>query len=488
MKASATQGKTRRATNLATGKGKGPTPGLIVAAVLHAGVLAWALGNSNTSPPAIRLPFGPAIAATATLALLVIFLIAAFGRRSGLSFVVVPAMIVAGVATHAVSAARLTSPDEPHLLAGVLAFGALGVAVNLSFGAAAIAARIAPAWGRLELGQSAAFRLGALGLVAVVAVAAISEQLAPLAALAASVGVIVLGTALRAVEDDTKRGPAMAELVSGIALSLGAVWTASIVAGASQAATTPAEWTLAQTAMRFAWIMAIPLVLAALVGLGPRVTLTGAGVKRGRSTVLATAIGAITCMGLSHVVLRESAEALAVDPSTRSGSASGGKPSAKTSAEAKRQNEAQSGPAASASSVATRPMASTEGDEVMVAPSESPAERELLHHESERTMLDISIKIDGPMLPRDARQGVEKSFKRLVECYEASKDHGQPSELRLGLLVDNVGSVKQAEPIDAKQTDKKYVTCVQLALYRSGFSGPAKLTWLELQVRFLPRD
>src|SRR6187200_1429125 len=90
-----------RANQQADG-GVGPSSSLIVAAVAHAGVFAWKLSDTGELP-ALRLPFGNLIAIACVGALLVIFLLAAFGRRGSLSFVVVPAMIVAGVAAHAAS-------------------------------------------------------------------------------------------------------------------------------------------------------------------------------------------------------------------------------------------------------------------------------------------------------------------------------------------------------------------------------------------------
>src|SRR5690606_15423917 len=250
------------------------------------------------------------LAGIATAALLTIFLIAAFARRGALSFVVVPAMLVAGTFAHAASAVSAESGVAPETLAGLLGFGALTVAITLSFGAAAIAARMSPRWRRIRFDQSPAFRLGALGLVVVIGVAAISEHVAPLAALLAVVGVVSLGASLNAVERDAPHGLAMAELVSAMWLSLGAIWAASIVAGAQRVSSPSADWEAARIAMRFAWLTAMPLVLSVLVALLPRVTAAGAGVKRGRSTVLASAIGVVTSIGLSEVVMRQSSNRL----------------------------------------------------------------------------------------------------------------------------------------------------------------------------------
>src|SRR5690606_31494442 len=202
--------------NRAAEKGSGPTTGLMLAGLLHAGVLAWTLNYSGDLLSPARLPYGGLLAGIATAALLTIFLIAAFARRGALSFVVVPAMLVAGTFAHAASAVSAESGVAPETLAGLLGFGALTVAITLSFGAAAIAARISPRWRRIRFDQSPAFRLGALGLVVVIGVAAISEHVAPLAALLAVVGVVSLGASLNAVERDAPHGLAMAELVSAM--------------------------------------------------------------------------------------------------------------------------------------------------------------------------------------------------------------------------------------------------------------------------------
>src|SRR5690606_19624952 len=136
----------------------------------------------------------------------------------------------------------LGASSDPRVVAGVLGFGLLGLAVNLSFGAAAIACRVAPNWREVSPAQPTAVRIGAFALVIVVAVNAGSERLAPLAALCAAVGLLVLGGLLNAVRRDEPLGSAMAELVSAVTLSLGALWTASIVAGASSIVAAPGNW------------------------------------------------------------------------------------------------------------------------------------------------------------------------------------------------------------------------------------------------------
>ena len=473
--------------NRAAEKGSGPTTGLMLAALLHAGLLAWTLTQSSDLLPPVRLPYGGMLAAVATGALSCIFLIAAFARRGALSFVVVPAMLVAGAFAHAVSAASSEGTLAPDVATGLLGFGALTVAITLSFGAAAIAARISPPWRQIRFDQSPAFRLGALGLVVVIGVAAISEQMAPLAALCATVGVVVLGASLNAVDRDAPHGIAMAELVSATWLSLGAIWAASIVAGARSASSEPVDWDAARIAMRFAWLAAMPLVLAVLVALLPRVTIAGAGVKRGRSTVLASGIGVITCIGLSEVVLTQSSKVLSARPelkltSARHDAGSGEPEPAKTQepepAEAAESAEPVSAPSAPASSATDSPL---------VAPAAEAGDTLVLVEENEETKLSLHIKIDGPMLPKDAREGAAKSLKRLIQCYEDSDHRGEPRELRLGVLIDTIGSVKQAEPIEPKDANRRFVTCSQLAFYRSGFSSPPRHTWLELTMTFTPK-
>jgi hypothetical protein len=277
----------------------------------------------------------------------------------------------------------------------------------------------------------------------------------------------------------------MAELISAMVLSLGAVWTASIAAGASRAASAPDDWEAAQNAMQFAWLSAMPLILAVLVALSPRVTATGAGVKRGRSTVLATLVGAVTCVGLIEVVMTHTSSILSARASAAPAGTS--EPGAKSAVAVRPVQK----PVAKQKPAKTRPQPGSASSIGTSSPAVTPAgelERIVLAFESEQTKLSIDVKVDGPMLPRDARQGVEKSFERLVNCYEASERRGDPSELRLGLLIDDAGSVKQAELIEPAGSTSKYVTCVQLAFYRSGFSAPPKLTWLELSVSFLPKE
>ena len=111
----------------------------------------------------------------------------------------------------------------------------------------------------------------------------------------------------------------------------------------------------------------------------------------------------------------------------------------------------------------------------------------MLIEEDAETKLVLSIKVDGPMLPKDAREGAAKSLKRLIQCYEESDHRGEPRDLRLGVLIDSVGSVKQVEPIEPKDASRKFITCSQLAFYRSGFSSPPRHTWLELSMSFTPK-
>jgi hypothetical protein len=191
-----------RANQQADG-GVGPSSSLIVAAVAHAGVFAWKLSDTGELP-ALRLPFGNLIAIACVGALLVIFLLAAFGRRGSLSFVVVPAMIVAGVAAHAVSAVMLPEQTQSQVLVSVLGFGALSVALTLSFGAAAIASRVSPSWSDAPFTRSNGFRIGAFALVLVLVLTHLKASLAPISGLCCGVGVIVFGAILNAADRDPR--------------------------------------------------------------------------------------------------------------------------------------------------------------------------------------------------------------------------------------------------------------------------------------------
>lgn len=476
--------------NQAAEKGAGPTSSLIVAAVVHAGVFAWELGDPGDLQPVLRLPYGHMIASASGVALLSIFLIAAFARRSSLSFVVVPAMLVAGVAAHAGSSVLEATDASPNVLVSVLGFGALSVSINLSFGAAAIASRIAPSWSEAPFIRPGAFRLGAVLLVLVLGLATTSQQWAPLSVLTASVGLVVLGALLNAVERERGRGVAMAELVSGLALSIGATWVASVVGATNVLARAPQDWSQAQGAMRLGWLAAMPLILSAIAGLLPRVTATGAGVKRGLSTVLATTIGAVTCAGLSQVVLVRAAPLAlnsrapsskpvpaALDTSATSPPKPTTSPASSTPSPTLAQPSASESPSAA-------PIASEKASAVEPASNDETA---ALIEESGSSKLTVNIKIDGPMLPKDAREGSAKSVKRLIECYEKSDFRGEPLELKLGLLIDKVGSVKQVDPVDKRRAKDKYMTCMQMAFYRSGFASPARLTWLEVALSFAPK-
>lgn len=489
MTGSATEnGEDPTLANQAAEKGTGPTSSLIVAAVLHAGVFAWDLSGTGDLQPALRLPYGHMIATASGVALLSIFLIAAFARRSSLSFVVVPAMLVAGVAAHAGSSVLESTDTTPSILVSVLGFGALSISINLSFGAAAIASRIAPSWSEAPLMRPGAFRLGALLLLLVLGLAMANNRPVPLSMLTAGVGIVVLGALLNAVELERERGVAMAELVSALALSIGATWVASVVGATNSLARAPQDWPQAQAAMQLGWLAAMPLILAAIVGLLPRVKATGAGVKRGLSTVLATAIGAITCAGLSQVVLIRSAplalNAAHAPTPTVKGRAEAIVPSAPKATASVGPSPPKAAPPAPSAAPSPAPTSSEATPEVEPATSN---EVTALVEESASAKLTVRIKIDGPMLPKDAREGSAKSLKRLLECYEKSEFRGEPLELKLGLLIDKVGSVKQVEPADKKRAADKYMTCMQMAFYRSGFSGPARLTWLEVALSFSPK-
>jgi hypothetical protein len=453
--------------------------------MLHAGLLAWELADPVTELPVMRLPSGSAIAATGTLALLAIFLISAFARRSALSFAVVPSMLVAGVAAHAVS----TAADRglgPATLSGLLGFGSLAVAICLSFGASAIAARGAPSWNQQSFTESSAFRVGALALLVVLGIVMVSKQSAPIAAICAAFGVIAIGAMQHAVARDGARSSAPGELVSAVALALGAVWSASIVSGSDRLVA--GSLSSAATAMQFAWLASLPVLLAGFVALAPHLRAVGVGVKRGRSTVLTTAIGALTSVGLCQVVFIESKGTLLAAPlPTRATRA----PTPRLAASrptsppelALRTPAPESASAAAEPSVTPSSTSVVEPDEGLAPEGEALA----LSYESDHARLTLQIRIDGPMLPKDAVGGVRKTMKRLVRCYEKSEHQHEPLELRMGLLINEEGSVKQAEPIDTALAGREHITCMQLAFYRSGFMGPPKLTWLEAAMAFGPK-
>jgi len=491
MTGSASQGGQEpiRANQQADG-GVGPSSSLILAAVAHAGVFAWKLSDVGQLP-ALRLPYGNLIAIACATALLVIFLLAAFGRRGSLSFVVVPAMIVAGVAAHAVSAVMLREQAHTQIVVGVLGFGALSVALTLSFGAAAIASRVAPAWNEAPFTRPAAFRVGVVALALILIVAEVAGSAAPIASLCSTVGLIVLGAMLNTVERDPRGyGPATAEFVSSFALSLGACWVAAVVAAAAALAPTPDDWHRAQVAMRFAWLSAMPLVLGALVGILPRVNATGLGVKRGLSTVFATTIGALTCAGLSQVVLVQAAPKL-LRPSVVAASAKPARPTTPPAAmqateRASAAAEARVAPSASAASVTGTAPAALASDSPLVAPAQGDTEGTLAL-ESEHARVTVLVKVDGPMLPRDAQAGSAKTMKRLLECYENHGPRGEPTDLKLGLSIDTVGSVKQVDVLNREDTHDKYLTCIQMAFYRSGFSGGPRSSAVEVDLSFAPK-
>jgi len=489
-----------RANQQADG-GAGPSSSLIVAAVAHAGVFAWKLSDTGELP-ALRLPFGNLIAIACVGALLVIFLLAAFGRRGSLSFVVVPAMIVAGVAAHSVSAVMLPEQAQSQVLVSVLGFGALSVALTLSFGAAAIASRASPGWSDAPFTRSNGFRVGAFALTLVLVLTHLKASLAPISGLCSAVGLIVFGAMLNASERDPRaRGPAVAELVSSFALSLGACWVASIVAAAGALTRTPSDWHATQVAMRYAWLTAMPLVLAGVVGLLPRVQTTGLGVKQGLSTILATAIGALTCAGLSQVVLIQASPQLlqarvlaaSVTPQKRSRAPEGVAPATDTELAAARTperagaaTEPPSAPAASGPAAATvAPTASSSGSPV-VAMAQGDAES-MLSLESDHTRMTMHITVDGPMLLRDAKAGSAKTMKRLIECYETHGPRGEPMDLKLGLSIDTVGSVKQVDVRSREDSHDKYTTCLQMAFYRNGFSGGPRSSSVDVDLSFAPK-
>jgi hypothetical protein len=53
-------------------------------------------------------------------------------------------------------------------------------------------------------------------------------------------------------------------------------------------------------------------------------------------------------------------------------------------------------------------------------------------------------------------------------------------------MIDETGSVKQADADDNTGVEKGLLTCIQLAFYRSGFSGPPRPAWLDVSLSFVP--
>ena len=256
----------------------------------------------------------------------------------------------------------------------------------------------------------------------------------------------------------------MAELVSTSSLSLGAVWAASIAAGSRAMVEAGEDWNTVISAMRFGWMAALPLVLAILVALYPRIRVAGMAVKRARSNVLATSIGALTCVAMSQAIMMQSGTVV--------------KEAHAAAAKARRAKEIQAANLAKAR--ATPPPSAT---------AKPPPPRDdsiVLHYPGQEYRLEVNMKIDGPLPEKDAKDGVSKGFERLMKCYEDSEDRGSGVELELKLMIDGTGSVKQAEASDDNRVTKTMLTCIQLAFYRSGFAGGPRPTRLDVALSFVP--
>ena len=123
-----------------------------------------------------------------------------------------------------------------------------------------------------------------------------------------------------------------------------------------------------------------------------------------------------------------------------------------------------------------------------VAPAPVAANPEgILFQETEQARLTLAVAVDGPMLLKDAQAGSQKTMKRLLKCYEKHGPRGEPSELKLELSINEVGSVKQVDVLEGKNPRDKYTTCIQMAFYRSGFSGGPKKSLVEVLLSFAPK-
>jgi len=442
-------------------RSQSPTAAFAIAALGHALLLVWCIAGG--SEPALDLPYGATLTMTSSAMILAICAIGLYVKRPSLTFVVVPAMLTAGVSAQAVWSLSGRSSVAPATLARTLDFGTSAVAVTLSMGAAIIAARAVAHRSKLGLADSLALKLGVVGLMAVVGAAAAAEQVAPLALIFATVGVFSVAGVLASYVQD-HRATAMAELVSVGSLSLGAVWAASIAAGSRAMAATSGDWGTVISAMRFGWMAALPLVLAIVVALFPRVRAAGMAVKRARSNVLATSIGALACVVMSQAILMQSGSVV--------------KEAHAAAAEAKRIEQRERAKRAK--------LAPTPAPSATVAPPAPEDDSIVLHYSGREYRLEVNIAIDGPLPEKDAKDGVSKGFERLMKCYEDSDDKGSGVELKLRLMIDHTGSVKQADAGPNPPVAKSMLTCIQLAFYRSGFAGGPRPTWLDVSLNFVP--
>lgn len=438
-----------------------PTAVFAVAALGHAFLLVW--GIAGAGQPALELPYGTLLTVTSSVMILAICAIGLYAKRSSLTFVVVPAMLTAGISAQAVWTVASDPGIAPATLARTLGFGTTSVAITLSMGASIIAARVVAHRGNLGLGGVLALKLGVVAMMAVVGAAAAAERLAPLALVFSMVGVLSVAGVLASYVSEP-RGSAMAELVSVGCLSLGSVWAACIAAGSGPMASAGGDWSPVISAMRYGWLAALPLVLSIVVALYPRVRATGIAVKRARSNVLATGIGAFTCVAMSQAVLIQSSHAV-----QEAHASTARAEQARLALEAKRARER-------AQPKASPPRA------------RAPAEDDLivLHYSAQEYRLEVNMKIDGPLPEKDAKDGVAKGFERLMKCYEESEDRGSGVELQLRLTIDETGSVKQADAPDDARVGKTMLTCIQLAFYRSGFASAPRTTWLDVSLSFVP--
>jgi hypothetical protein len=111
-----------------------------------------------------------------------------------------------------------------------------------------------------------------------------------------------------------------------------------------------------------------------------------------------------------------------------------------------------------------------------------------LSHDTQQLHIGLRVDIFGPMSPDVARQGVIKSFKRLVACYEAAESEGQPATASLKFSVSAAGGVRNVDFVGPQGAPAQYVACLQLAFLRTGFQMSPDKTELGISVEFTPKN
>lgn len=460
-----------------------PLAGLFASAFVHVGLLAWGLRSTTSALGTEPVPYSGLITGVAAFGLILVMAVAIFARDSELFFVVVPAMLSGGVYAYTVRAIALDLATTPGALAALLRFGALGVALNLSMAAAALAARTAPIRIRLRLLGADGLWVGWLGLAAVLVASFASRATAPLPLILATTGIIVLQVNLAATQVSTRRHSAMAILVSSVALSLAAVWTASVASSAMTLAGEVLDWDPFINSMRFGWLGAMPLVLAAVVALFPRVEATGVGVKFGRTMVSTTVLGAAISVGLGGAALAQASYALG-SSGNASRIVSAGVNASRVPPEVsvksakapykRKATQAEPGHREASPPPSSSVLSSPEG----VAESLSyvgPSSRVIAH-----------VAIEGPLLAGDTEASIRRALKEFAACYERSQKPDRKLDLTLKFTVSGSGSVAAIEPAPSVNADNELFTCLSIALYRIGFPGAKAQSTLTAALEFSP--